>query len=314
MPPVFQLLYFGLKLPVRRLSAFLLFTSPLVCHFILSIQSSHHANIFISSAMGKSRSATCVIAYLMQKHNISASEALSQVRQARSICEPNEGFMKQLELYGEMTMPDNVDETPAYQRWLYQRELELSRACAQAPEAEKIRFEDEHTTDGSADFELKCKKCRYVKRVERDPTLRDDTADFHALPMFCQSLLKYRRPLATSQYLLSHSPPEPSGQRQHWQRPSQACGHYFLDPLSWMRPELEQGKLEGRLECPKCHTNIGKYAWQGMQCSCNEWIVPGISIAKARVDESRKSTVDIRRPPGSVVPPGPGAGQPRENL
>jgi dual specificity phosphatase 12 len=112
--------------------------------------------------MGKSRSATCVIAYLMQKHNISASEALSHVRHARSIVEPNEGFMKQLELYGEMRMPDNVEETPAYQRWVYQREVELSRACGQAPEAEKIRFEDEHHSDQGSAFELRCRKCRYV--------------------------------------------------------------------------------------------------------------------------------------------------------
>jgi dual specificity phosphatase 12 len=110
--------------------------------------------------MGKSRSATCVIAYLMQKHNITPSDALAQVRQARSIVEPNEGFMKQLELYGEMQTPATVEDTPAYQRWVYQREIELSRACGQAPEAEKIRFEDEHVTDRAADFELRCRKCR----------------------------------------------------------------------------------------------------------------------------------------------------------
>lgn len=71
--------------------------------------------------------------------------------------------MKQLELYGEMTMPEHLEETPSYQRWLYQREIELSRACGQAPEAEKIRFEDEHQTDEEANFELRCRKCRYVK-------------------------------------------------------------------------------------------------------------------------------------------------------
>lgn len=110
--------------------------------------------------MGKSRSATVVIAYLMQVHNIGPSEALSHLRQARSICEPNDGFMKQLELYGEMNTPENVEHTPAYQRWVYQREIELSRACGQAPEADKIRFEDEHVTDQDPNFELRCRKCR----------------------------------------------------------------------------------------------------------------------------------------------------------
>lgn len=100
------------------------------------------------------------MAYLMQKHNINAAQALAFLRQARPICEPNAGFMKQLELYGEMQMPENVEETPAYQRWMYQREIELSRACGQAPEAEKIRFEDEHVVDGPVKFELRCRKCR----------------------------------------------------------------------------------------------------------------------------------------------------------
>jgi dual specificity phosphatase 12 len=68
-----------------------------------------------------------------------------------------------------------------------------------------------------------------------------------------------------------------------------------------MRPELEQGKLEGRLECPKCRTNVGKYAWQGMQCNCGDWVVPGISLAKGRIDEARRGPVQgIRRPPGAL--------------
>ncbi|KAF2635108.1 hypothetical protein P280DRAFT_474024 [Massarina eburnea CBS 473.64] len=236
--------------------------------------------------MGKSRSATCVIAYLMQKHNVSASQALKQVRDARPMVEPNEGFMKQLELYGEMQAPANVEDTPAYQRWVYQREIELSRACGQAPEAEKIRFEDEHATDPEASFELRCRKCR--------------------------------RPLATSQYLVKHSSNlVANGQAENSSpvSPPSNCTHYFLDPLSWMRPELEQGKLDGRLECPKCRTNVGKYAWQGMQCSCSEWVVPGISLARSRIDEVKKrATTEIRRPPGMTTSPAADANISRQNL
>lgn len=128
--------------------------------FFLSHLCRYASQPFFSSAMGKSRSATVVIAYLMQEHNISPSEALSHLRQARSICEPNDGFMKQLELYGEMHTPENVEQSPAYQRWVYQREIELSRACGQAPEADKIRFEDEHVADQNSAFELRCRKCR----------------------------------------------------------------------------------------------------------------------------------------------------------
>ena len=116
----------------------------------------------------------------------------------------------------------------------------------------------------------------------------------------------FRRTLATSQYLTDHKRTEQSASVQDKdggaKGTSPACAHYFLDPLSWMRPELEQGKLDGRLECPKCNTNVGKYAWQGMQCSCGDWVSPGISLAKGRIDEvkSRTSTaasLGIRQPP-----------------
>lgn len=76
-----------------------------------------------------------------------------------------------------------------------------------------------------------------------------------------------------------------------------------------MKPELEQGKLDGRLECPKCKTNVGKYAWQGMRCSCSAWVVPAITLAKGKVDEVRvrggtSGGVEskIRRGPGVAMP------------
>ena len=115
--------------------------------------------------MGKSRSATCVAAYLMHKYNISPSEAIAQIRESRPLAEPNEGFMQQLELYHQMKMPVVIEESLIYQRWLYQREVRLSSECGQAPDPDKIRFEDEHVEAKSeanlAEKEFRCKKCRY---------------------------------------------------------------------------------------------------------------------------------------------------------
>lgn len=230
--------------------------------------------VLVHCAMGKSRSATCVIAFLMQKYQISPLEALEQIRQSRPIVEPNEGFMQQLEMYHKMQTPINVEESPVYQRWLYQREIQMSSDCGQAPDADKIRFEDEHVNQSGdadlADLELKCKKCR--------------------------------RTLATSQFLIPHQQPPHNNPFPT----SLTCAHYFCDPLSWMRPELEQGKLDGRLECPKCKTNVGKYAWQGLRCSCGAWIVPAITLAKGKVDEvrTRKDGAEgkTRKGPGVGMP------------
>lgn len=118
-----------------------------------------------------------------------------------------------------------------------------------------------------------------------------------------------RGSLATSQFILPHTarPSHKQFQPIDVAGPTSSpdCAHYFVDPLSWMRPELEQGKLDGRLECPKCQTNVGKYAWQGMRCSCGEWVIPAITLAKARIDEFK----NVARGPGGMgirMPPGGG--------
>lgn len=112
--------------------------------------------------MGKSRSATVVIAYLMQLLRITPTEALSQLREGRGVCDPNDGFKHQLELYHRMDMTDKVEEHPVYQTWLYERELNAARACNQAPDADKIRFIDEHAAPAANNADMRCRKCRCV--------------------------------------------------------------------------------------------------------------------------------------------------------
>lgn len=51
--------------------------------------------VVVNCVMGWSRSATCVAAYLMMKHSMSATKALELIRQNRSI-RPNAGFLQQL--------------------------------------------------------------------------------------------------------------------------------------------------------------------------------------------------------------------------
>src|SRR5436309_2173448 len=106
----------------------------LIHHLLYPLTSiMYMANVLSSSAMGKSRSATCVIAYLIQKYRVTPQEALEQLQQSRQICEPNLGFMRQLELYHQWQAPVDLDSEPAYQQWAYNREVELSVACGKAP-------------------------------------------------------------------------------------------------------------------------------------------------------------------------------------
>ena len=79
--------------------------------------------------MGKSRSATLVMAYLMHKYHVSRDEALSQLREGRPVCGPNDGFMEQLQVYHRMLQAtDDDDAESIYQRWLSDRSMTDDRA------------------------------------------------------------------------------------------------------------------------------------------------------------------------------------------
>ncbi|KAL2022182.1 hypothetical protein VTK56DRAFT_6011 [Thermocarpiscus australiensis] len=273
-----------------------------------SIQPTHlrsHSSgaVLVHCAMGKSRSVSAVIAYLLWKHphrfgrsdptttgQRAVAQALQWVRETRPIAEPNDGFMSQLEMWWDMGCPadsdDAVEKEPAYQRWLYKREVDDAARVGRAPDW--IRFEDEETPEdgtktgrtdsAAAGVELRCKKCR--------------------------------RLLASHPFIVPHQG------RGNAERSD--CPHFFIEALSWMRPILEQGALDGRLACPnaKCAASIGRYAWQGFKCSCGDWVAPAFSLQKSKVDKivtgprqdggagalaDRMAALGIRMPPGMAA-------------
>lgn len=119
--------------------------------------------INVYSAMGKSRSVTITIAYLLrQYHHHTVASALSLIRESRPIAEPNDGFMAQLELYKEMGCPRDIEAQPKYQKWLYKQEVDLALAANLPPGT--VRFEDEQMQEdqemGDKEIELRCRKCR----------------------------------------------------------------------------------------------------------------------------------------------------------
>jgi dual specificity phosphatase 12 len=129
-----------------------------------------------------------------------------------------------------------------------------------------------------------------------------------------------RRILATTPFMLLHDKQKQSGLSLS---ATPECAHIFLHPLTWMRPSLFPGStpaassdvssmstadsqsedtpLSGRLTCPNpaCGSNVGKFSWPGMQCSCGRWIVPAIGVARSKVDVIEKidvGAIGIRLP------------------
>ncbi|KAL8947564.1 MAG: hypothetical protein Q9222_006168 [Ikaeria aurantiellina] len=100
--------------------------------------------VLVHCAMGKSRSAAIVLAYMMSINpQLTPMNALNLLRRARSICEPNPGFMEQLNLYHRMRCSSDVLSHPQYQRWLWEREMQHSLELKKVPGSEFIVFGDE---------------------------------------------------------------------------------------------------------------------------------------------------------------------------
>lgn len=77
--------------------------------------------VFVHCAMGKSRSATIVCAYLMYKFSVTPTEAIEQLREGRGVCDPNPGFWEQLEVYHQMLKAGTERSVRIYEDWLANR-------------------------------------------------------------------------------------------------------------------------------------------------------------------------------------------------
>ncbi|KAF4556339.1 Dual specificity phosphatase-like protein 2 [Elsinoe fawcettii] len=74
--------------------------------------------VFVHCAMGKSRSATVVVAYLVWKYNLNVAEALDQLCEGRPVCDPNHGFKEQLAVWERMCKAKTDRERQAtYNEW-----------------------------------------------------------------------------------------------------------------------------------------------------------------------------------------------------
>ncbi len=72
-----------------------------VINYVINIinENKKDGNILVHCYVGKSRSATCVIAYLMKEYNMTLEKAIIYTKNRRDIINPNHGFINQLMKY-----------------------------------------------------------------------------------------------------------------------------------------------------------------------------------------------------------------------
>ncbi|KAK5458135.1 tyrosine protein phosphatase yvh1 [Exophiala xenobiotica] len=300
-----------------------------------SPDNARESGVLVHCAMGVSRSATIVVAYLMwvsrqprsiqqpQTTSPSHSEdadtedatpemvslpsspltvdaALALIREARPQVEPNSGFIKQLRMYEAMGCPTTqaqLESHKTYRRWMNSRAVMDALSSNRAPEMADISFRDEEEEDVDDVKPDIGDRMTNLTLASTDAEITDPDISSSSVPeagslpraeveLKCR---KCRRLIAKSNFIIPHKPPphrDPSADNS-----AEPCAHIFLHPLSWMRETLAHGGLDGRLSCPnpKCGANIGKFAWQGLRCSCGGWVTPGFGLARSKVDEARPS-------------------------
>jgi len=82
---------------------------------------SNNSIIFVHCMMGKSRSATLVIAYLMKSLNMDYEDAYKFVKSHRKIIFPNLGFVRQLKEFESIlkNKPFNNNNDPIIEKLIY---------------------------------------------------------------------------------------------------------------------------------------------------------------------------------------------------
>jgi len=272
-------------------------TNAFIAHAVAANQ-----GVLVHCAAGISRSVTCVCAYLMKTRKWDVDTAIEFVRSKRAVANPNSGYLEQLEIYYKSGFEAN-DNSKLYREWKL-KNTDARVYTHLGPQAPSLTWEQvipailrsqtetQLASEGTPQ-QLEVNEVVYasVERVKVPPTdpihFVIGEADFFMDQTKLRTLLNQMlsrstgflrckgcsTKLATTNSVVTH---ELGGQGP--------CQHYFIEPVEWMRPELERGELEGKLSCPKCDKKTGSYVWHGSRCTCGTWITPSIKLSKAKVD------------------------------
>ncbi|KAF3992979.1 hypothetical protein FT663_00332 [Candidozyma haemuli var. vulneris] len=230
-------------------------------------QKKHHGAVLVHCAQGVSRSVAVVMAYLMYKYKLKIPQALHAVKRRSESAQPNEGFMKQLELFQEMAY--SVDKSSsAYRQFLVESSLQ-DDPSGQSLASSEIFSSNDSKERAPGSYHLRCKRCRKVLANQGDIETHEMPGTESRQSQFIKTAPNSRRIVAVADA-------------------SKTCSHYFLDePVDWMRAELEKQDIEGKFSCPKCSHKVGGYSWKGSRCSCGKWMVPALHLQTAKVDEMK---------------------------
>ncbi|KAI9330616.1 protein-tyrosine phosphatase-like protein [Obelidium mucronatum] len=234
-------------------------------------------DILVHCVAGVSRSATLVAAYLMKTRDLDVEGAVALIREGRPCVCPNDGFIKQLEIYKRMGCVVNK-ESSEYRRFL------LSLAASEQQQLgtlTKLRMTADPTKAKSTGPQqqqqprsLRCKMCRRML-LPMDAIIPHESGTG-------QNAFQYRkRDSAITQMTTAAAAASSASQSSN----NSKCSSYCTEPMEWME-EVSDGHLEGKIACPntKCNSKLGSFSWSGIACPCGTWVAPAFMINKQKVD------------------------------
>jgi dual specificity phosphatase 12 len=214
---------------------------------------------------GVSRSAAVATAVLMASQALSADAALAALLAAHPGAAPNDGFVTQLRLFGDMGCRLR-EEHPPYRRFrVAQMAAAHAAGTAQVADAAALLAADPSAAaalGADAAGTVRCRKCRRLLALAEHVVAHERGAGLGAFD--------------------AHK------RRKVGSAATQPCSSLFVEPLAWMGDAMGDGALEAKLSCPKCAGRLGSFCWAGEQCSCGAWVVPAFQLHHARVDVTQQ--------------------------
>ncbi|XP_052867737.1 dual specificity protein phosphatase MPK-4 [Anopheles cruzii] len=274
-------------------------------------------HVLVHCYFGVSRSATVVIAYLMEKYRLGYDAAFQRVRAKRRFVMPNPGFVNQLKLYGRMGY--RIDRTnERYKLFRLRLAGDNVRKAKRLPTEcmDVVKGDPGVVQESPEPFVYRCRKCRRVvasrsnlllhkpkaattalsqlpAKVGREPetTLEESAADetigtandaevgTEASISMAPAAGELTEQLRRSSISSEHST------RSSDKETAMCSKIYFIEPLAWMTDIYRN--TQGRLYCPKCTVKLGSFNWvMATKCPCGAEIFPAFYLVPSKTEYS----------------------------
>ncbi|KAH9412600.1 dual specificity phosphatase 12 [Dermatophagoides pteronyssinus] len=244
-----------------------------------------HENILIHCHMGISRSVTIVVAFLMNKWHLSTQDTLIFVRTKRSICNPNDGFVYQLNLYNQMNYRLDIQNKEFRHFLLYKTIFPFLSIDTVHQMLEKYWYmmqQYERLNDNQQQQQwYRCRKCSY--KLFNDIHILESNRLLFQYPTTIRFLVRRNIFLweisgkncmkltdfdSLTCNKISSSPPSSSNQQSNFD-----CNQYIIEPLQWtIKSTFGEMDTDYQLHCPGCSTVIGTIQIRStpkIQCKCS---------------------------------------------